>query len=141
MTQFRGLVALGMTAVTVSASTIAGSQAPSTSASVLWQQSASVSVRLTVKGRDWDADSVEAECFVEGPISPESVAMFGQANGVRSRRTWTIKRDQEQSLYFPEDFHRKPFPGEFRWGCTVGERTIAQGRFEYVAVDQARVIR
>jgi len=93
------------------------------------------------EGREWDAASVEAECFVEGPISSESVALFGQPNGVRSRRKWTIKRNEQQSLFFPQDFGRKVFPGEYRWGCTLGERTIAQGRFEYITLDQARVLR
>jgi hypothetical protein len=141
MTRLSGLVALTISAITMSAGVIAMPQAPAPSPSVLWEQSESVSVRLTVKGREWQSDSVEAECFVEGPISSESLSRFGQPNGVRSTRKWTVKRDHQQSLYFPEDFSRKPFPGEYRWGCTVGERTIAQGRFEYIATDQARVIR
>jgi hypothetical protein len=100
-------------------------------ANVAWEQSQSVSVRLSVKGHEFDALSVDAECFVEGP----------PPHNLRSRRHVNLERDKDHRLYFPEDFQRKPVRGEYRWGCTVGGRTIAEGKFEYVAADQARVIR
>ena len=98
---------------------------------VAWEQSQSLSVRLSIKGHEFAGASVEAECVVVGP----------PPLNMRSRRRLQIERDKEQLLYFPEDFHRKPVPGEYRWGCAVGERKIAEGRFEYLTEDQARVIR
>ena len=97
---------------------------------VAWEQSQSVSVRLGIKGHELAAEFVNAECFVDGPLP----------TGVRSRRTWQVARDKEQHLYFPEDFHRRPVAGEYRWGCSVGDRVIAEGRFEYVDANHARVI-
>jgi hypothetical protein len=97
---------------------------------VAWEQSQSVSVRLSIKGHELAAESVAAECFVEGPLP----------SGVRSRRTWQIARDKQQHLYFPDDFHRLVVPGTYQWGCSVGDRTIANGRFEYLDANHARVI-
>ena len=44
---------------------------------VAWEQSQSVSVRLSIKGHELNAESVVAECFIEGPMPA----------GVRSKRT------------------------------------------------------
>jgi hypothetical protein len=131
MTRLSGVLTLIIGVVVVWASSIAGPDAQTTAPSVQWEQSQSVSIRLGVKGHEWQMDVAEAECFVEG-LMP---------HGIRSTRQVAIKRDRQQYLYFPEDFQRKPFPGEYRWGCTLGGRTIAQGGFEYTTPDQARVIR
>lgn len=109
MTRRSGLVAWTIGAAAMSASIVAMPQAPAPSPSVPCEQSESVNVRLTVKGREWQADSVEAECFVEGPISSESVSMFGQPNRVRSTRKWTVKREQEQSRTSRKTFTESRF--------------------------------
>jgi hypothetical protein len=109
---------------------VAAQQRDGSVPTVAWHQSQSVSVRLGIKGHEFSGDSVSADCFVEGPLQ----------RGVRSTRPLQIARDKEQHLYFPEDFHRLPLAGEYHWGCTVGDRLVAQGRFEYIDAHQVRVV-
>ena len=102
-----------------------------------WQQSASVSVRLGVKGK---ASQVEAYDALF------TVYTLDYPNG---RVTHEIKKritpDQFTYLYFPEDIHARALPGKYGWTCTVGNDVVAKGEFEYTSVsrqsDQAKVLK
>lgn len=100
---------------------------------VSWEQSQSVSIKLGIKGREWQSQSFDTTFIINGPT------------GVESTYQHRLEKDEFKFLYFPEDFGLRPLPGKYKWRCVVGEKAIAGGEFEYVSIsgqsDQARIIK
>ncbi len=98
-----------------------------------WEQTQSVSVKLGIKGREWQPQSFDATFIINGPT------------GVESSSERRLEKDQFKFLYFPEDFGLRALPGRYKWRCMVGGRIIAGGEFEYLNVsgqgEQARIIK
>src|SRR5215207_5945432 len=80
---------------------------------VSWEQTQSVSVKLGIKGREWQSQSFDATFIINGPT------------GVESSTERRLEKDQFKFLYFPEDFGLRALPGKYRWRCVVGGRVIA----------------
>jgi len=85
---------------------------------VSWEQSQSVSIKLGIKGREWQSQSFDATFIINGPT------------GVESTYKHRLEKDEFKFLYFPEDFALRTLPGKYRWRCVVGEKIIAGGEFE-----------
>lgn len=97
---------------------------------VRWEQTQAVNVRIGIKGYELAQPSVDVACSVRN-LGPK---------GVKSTVTRQLSRDKELSIYFPEDFGRKPLPGEYTWLCEVAGRAVAQGRFAFASPSEARLI-
>lgn len=111
-----------------------------------WEPSTSVSVRLELKGAMGQTEPYTALFTVTIPDPANRPLVPDPANrplviAVERR----INPGQYTRLYFPEDFHARPFPGRYAWKCTVGNKVVAEGQFEYSTVkkqgDQATSLR
>ncbi|MDQ3257154.1 MAG: hypothetical protein M3R15_25230 [Acidobacteriota bacterium] len=112
---------------------IAGAASQQSTPTVSWEQTQSVSIKLGIKGREWESQSFNATFIINGPT------------GVESSSEQRLEKDQFKFLYFPEDFGLRALPGKYKWRCVVGEKVIAGGEFEYVNAsgqgEQARIIK
>ncbi len=110
-----------------------GVDAQHTTPTVSWEQTQSISVKLSIKGREWQSQSFDATYIINGPT------------GVESSSERRLEKDQFKVLYFPEDFGLRALPGKYKWRCVVGGKVIAGGEFEYMSVsgqgEQARIIK
>ena len=124
------LVHLVGTALLVTTLAIANGAADQASATVRWEQTQSVSVRIGLTGHELQKESVEVQCFVQN-VGPAAV---------KSTRAVQLERDTSLFLYFPEDFARRALPGDYTWGCEVEGRSVARGGFVFESASQVRLV-
>ncbi|MDA3839298.1 MAG: hypothetical protein PF574_10000 [Candidatus Delongbacteria bacterium] len=95
-----------------------------------WQQSETINIQLGVRDKNSNLEEYKATFKVTETTTEKVV-----------ETTITVTADQWGFVNFPEDFGVDALKGDYDWACTVADKIVTYGKFEFKKTgNMARVL-